>query len=93
MERWSGSPEETAARRENGVLFGSGLVGGEGLLGVVVAGVVFWQRISAEDPRQLIPLPFEIGHEWGGAIILQALALAAFAVLAFTFAGRCRAKS
>ncbi|HXV59330.1 MAG TPA: oligopeptide transporter, OPT family [Vicinamibacteria bacterium] len=36
-ERGAGSEERVRERREGGVLFGSGLVGGEGLLGVAIA--------------------------------------------------------
>jgi uncharacterized oligopeptide transporter (OPT) family protein len=36
-ERTAAGPEDAAERRERGVLFGSGLVGGEGLLGVGIA--------------------------------------------------------
>jgi putative OPT family oligopeptide transporter len=55
--------EERRRRREQGVLFGSGLVGGEGVLGVVVAGVVFWQSVKAA-PGQDVSLPLEIGYQW-----------------------------
>jgi putative OPT family oligopeptide transporter len=100
MERRSRSDKEKAARREDGVLFGSGLVGGEGLLGVVIAGVVFYQKWKAENPRDVIPLPLEIGQDWSNAVlptvldphvIPNILAVVVFAVLAFTFARRCRA--
>ena len=100
MQRQGQSNSEKATRRENGVLFGSGLVGGEGLLGVVIAGVVFYQKWSVEDPREIMPLPFEIGQDWSNAIlptllepqvIPSALAAVVFFLLAFTFARRCRA--
>ena len=40
LEKSADSKEEAEARRERGVLLGSGLVGGEGLMGVIVAVVV-----------------------------------------------------
>jgi putative OPT family oligopeptide transporter len=43
LERSSRSEEEQVERRDKGVLLGSGFVGGEGLLGVAIAGVAFWQ--------------------------------------------------
>ncbi len=58
-----GDEDRQAERRERGVLLGSGLVGGEGLLGVLIAGVVFFQSVRAgagEKP----PLPLEIGYHW-----------------------------
>ncbi|NNE47773.1 MAG: oligopeptide transporter, OPT family [Rhodothermales bacterium] len=50
------SPEDKELRREQGVLFGSGLVGGEGLFGVAIAG---WAAYKAASPKG-------IGHEWAG---------------------------
>lgn len=51
------SEKEASSRRERGILFGSGLVGGEGLLGVAIAAVAF-TRGSA---------PSGIGFDWAGA--------------------------
>ncbi|MBT8400908.1 MAG: oligopeptide transporter, OPT family, partial [Rhodothermia bacterium] len=48
--------EEKESRREQGVLFGSGLVGGEGLFGVAIAG---WAAYKAQAPEG-------IGYEWAG---------------------------
>ena len=48
LARRAGSPDEAAGRRERGVLFGSGLVGGEGLMGVGVAGAAFYSGQSPE---------------------------------------------
>ena len=56
-ERRAKNEEETAAVRERGILFGSGLVGGEGLLGVGVAIVAV----------ALGKAPPGIGPEWAGA--------------------------
>jgi putative OPT family oligopeptide transporter len=41
LERRSSSEEEAIDRRDKGVLLGSGFVGGEGLLGVAIAGAAF----------------------------------------------------
>jgi putative OPT family oligopeptide transporter len=65
---------EAARRQEEGILFGSGLVGGEGLLGVGIAAVAF----------NLGRAPVGIGPEWAGAAA-PFVALAAFAALAFLF--------
>jgi len=63
MERRAATKEARRGRREQGVLFGSGLVGGEGVLGVLVAGVVFWQSMKA-TPGEKVRVPLEIGHQW-----------------------------
>ena len=79
LEKSASSGEEARLRRERGVLFGSGLVGGEGLLGVGIASVAFiWGA-----PRT----GFE--QEWLGPAAPWA-ALAVFAVLVVTFAQNCR---
>lgn len=70
IERSAPTPEAAAERRERGVLFGSGLVGGEGLLGVVIAAVAF----------RLGRAPEGFGFEWAGGAA-QWVALAAFALL------------
>ena len=41
-KRYVNDPDELAARREGGILFGSGLIGGQGLLSVIVAGWAFF---------------------------------------------------
>ena len=41
FERKAGSETDAATKRERGVLLGSGFVGGEGLLGVAIAGAAF----------------------------------------------------
>jgi putative OPT family oligopeptide transporter len=73
-ERRAADPDGAAGVRERGVLFGSGLVGGEGLLGVLVAisAVVFGRA------------PEGFGSQWAGAAA-QWLGLAAFLLLAFYF--------
>ncbi|MGH9457990.1 MAG: OPT family oligopeptide transporter [Thermoanaerobaculia bacterium] len=73
-ERRAPNADEAGARVERGILFGSGLVGGEGLVGVAIAGVAFYLGRAPEG----------IGFAWAGAAA-QGVALAAFALLAFYF--------
>ncbi len=58
MERRAASDEERKGRRERGILFGSGLVGGEGLLGV---GIAAWAVITATRPQGF-------GAAWAGPL-------------------------
>ncbi|MCP4246421.1 MAG: oligopeptide transporter, OPT family [bacterium] len=102
LERRAASPEERSERRERGVLFGSGLVGGEGLLGVAIAGVVVAQSVGAK-PGDKLPLPGEVGYTWaerlaewagvGGSAAQGApdlFAAAFFILLIWAFGRRCR---
>jgi putative OPT family oligopeptide transporter len=61
LDRSARSETEREGRRERGVLFGSGLVGGEGLLGVVIAGLAGWAAARGGSP-------WSIGTEWAGAL-------------------------
>jgi putative OPT family oligopeptide transporter len=72
VERKAKDDETRASWRERGILFGSGLVGGEGLLGVAIAGVAV----------ALGRAPGGIGYEWAGAAA-PFVALGAFAILAW----------
>lgn len=90
MERGARSEEEKTARRDRGILFGSGLVGGEGLMGVFVAGVVFYQNYPPDPTRGQVSLPGEIGLNWAGEGALKLFALTVFVALALLFAWRCR---
>jgi len=76
LERRARTSEESEARRERGVLFGSGLVGGEGLMGVVIAGMAAWAVARDQSP-------WSFGVAWAGAAApwLGALALAALVVV------------
>jgi len=56
LERRAASKGIAASLAEKGVLFGSGLVGGEGLVGVGIAGLAFF----------LGHAPNGIGHAWAG---------------------------
>ncbi|HVS03767.1 MAG TPA: oligopeptide transporter, OPT family [Thermoanaerobaculia bacterium] len=73
-ERTARSPEEAAGRRERGVLLGSGLVGGEGLLGV---GVALWVGIAGRAPQG-------IWVDWAGRLA-PLVAVVAFLLLAGWF--------
>ncbi|MEE9295654.1 MAG: oligopeptide transporter, OPT family [Phycisphaerae bacterium] len=81
--------EQRSARRERGVLVGSGLVGGEGLFGVVIAAVVF-VRLRGAPPGVRPPMPLEIGTDWGTPLATKLAAVAVFCVLAYVLARRCR---
>jgi putative OPT family oligopeptide transporter len=76
-ERRAASDEDRAGRRERGILFGSGLVGGEGLLGVAIAGAAGYAKWRGGTP-------WKIGYAWAGSAGPW-LALAVFAVLAYGF--------
>jgi len=89
IERGARTTEEREQRRERGVLFGSGLVGGEGLLGVIVAGVVFYKSIGAK-PGAGASMPLEIGHAWAPDAVTEFGALAVFAILALLLARSCK---
>ena len=78
LEKTARDGETRGRRRERGVLFGSGLVGGEGLLGVVVAAVAF-ARGSA---------PGGFGREWAGSWA-PAAGVALFLALVLLFRWRC----
>jgi len=90
------------SKREKGVLLGSGLVGGEGLMGVGVAGVIFLQKALERKPTATTQpgassqpvvdttLPFQIGTAWGSPGVLQLIALGVFGLLALAFVWRCR---
>jgi len=74
LERKARNPEEKADRREKGILMGSGLVGGEGLLGIGIAAVAFVQGSA----------PQGFGTEWAG-LLTPVVGLIAFAALMLLF--------
>ncbi len=74
VEKSAASPHDREERREQGVLFGSGLVGGEGLFGVAIAG---WAAYTGSTPSG-------IGTAWAGPYG-PFLALATFAALILLF--------
>jgi putative OPT family oligopeptide transporter len=73
-EKKSSNEEETSLRREKGVLLGSGLVGGEGLLGVGIAGVAVILQQAPEG----------IGYDWAGWLAPW-LSVLALVLLGWTF--------
>ncbi len=76
FEKRSNNAAQLEARREKGVLFGSGFVGGEGLLGVGIAAVAF-----AYGQK-----PAGFGTEWAGSEFMASIAGAVcFGLLAFWF--------
>ena len=73
--------EEKDARTERGILLGSGFVGGEGLLGVALAGVV---AVLGKRPAGL-------GTDWAGSeVVAMAAGTIAFALLVGWFARTVR---
>jgi hypothetical protein len=73
-ERRAANDDERSARVARGTLLGSGLVAGEGLVGVAIAGVAFY----------LGRAPGGIGSAWAGPLA-QWVSLAAFVMLAMWF--------
>ena len=76
FERRAGSKTDAATSRERGVLLGSGFVGGEGLLGVAIAGAAF----------MLGRKPDGVGTEWlGPHWLAEFVGLLAFGFLIVSF--------
>ena len=90
MERGGRTEEEKNDRRDRGILFGSGLVGGEGLMGVAVAGLVFWRNYPPDPAREVLPPPGQMGYAWASHLTVDLCALAVFGMLVYFFARRCR---
>jgi len=83
LEKRAANQEELEGRRERGVLLGSGFVGGEGLLGVGIAGVAFALNRKPEG----------IGTEWlGPEWLAETVGFAAFLVLVYWFVRRVKNK-
>lgn len=95
VERFARDKKAKTEQRERGILFGSGLVGGEGLIGVAIAGAVFAQKVSA-PPGAKTELPGFIGTTWaqthGVPWLPQILSAMLFAALAYALLARCRAR-
>ena len=84
LERRSRNEAEATGRRDRGVLLGSGFVGGEGLLGVAIAGVAFFQGAR----------PAGIGTGWlGPDWLVSAVSFGMFLVFAAWFVKRVRGRS
>ena len=77
LERKAVTEEERRARRDRGILLGSGLVGGEGLMGVLIAGAAGYAVSRGREP-------WSVGYEWAGAAA-EWLALALFVALIMFF--------
>jgi hypothetical protein len=84
LERSAANEEQAGQRRDSGVLLGSGFVGGEGLLGVAIAGVAFFQGAR----------PAGIGTGWMGPDWLASLiSFLVFVLFAAWFVRRIRSSS
>ncbi len=82
LERSSKNEGQATERRDRGVLLGSGFVGGEGLLGVAIAGVAFWQGAR----------PAGFGTGWlGPDWVVNVAGFVLFALFAAWFVRRVRA--
>ena len=77
LQRRAATDEERLARRDRGILFGSGLVGGEGLIGVVIAGAAGLAVSRGQAP-------WSLGFGWAGGGA-DWLALALFVALITLF--------
>ena len=76
-----GKDAERASRRsERGVLLASGFVGGEGLLGVGIAGAAFFKGSA----------PAGLGTDWARPWLVETVAILAFAAVAVLFIQRVR---
>jgi putative OPT family oligopeptide transporter len=81
LERRSRSDAEAIGRRDRGVLLGSGFVGGEGLLGVAIAGVAFFQGAR----------PAGVGTDWlGPDWLVNGVSFVVFLLFAAWFVKRVR---
>ena len=77
LQRRATTEQERVARRDRGILLGSGLVGGEGLVGVVIAGAAGLAVSRGQEP-------WSVGFAWAGAAA-DWLALALFVALIAVF--------
>ena len=77
LQRRAATDTDRVARRDRGILLGSGLVGGEGLIGVVIAGAAGWAISRGRTP-------WSLGDAWAGAAA-EWLALALFVALIVFF--------
>jgi putative OPT family oligopeptide transporter len=83
LEKDSKNEQQVSSRREKGVLLGSGFVGGEGLLGVAIAGVAFFQGAR----------PAGFGTGWMGPDwLVNIISFVAFLLFAAWFVRRVRAQ-
>ena len=81
LEKRATNQQDQEGRRERGVLLGSGFVGGEGLLGVGIAGVAFALNRKPEG----------IGTAWlGPQWLAESIGFAAFLILVYWFVRRVK---
>jgi putative OPT family oligopeptide transporter len=81
LERSARNEEQAIDRRDKGVLLGSGFVGGEGLLGVAIAGVAFVQGAR----------PAGFGTDWAGSeMMINLVGFVFFLLFAGWFVKRVR---
>ena len=82
LEKSSRDEQQATERRDRGVLLGSGFVGGEGLLGVAIAGYAFWQGSRPEG----------FGLDWlGPDWVANLVSFLFFLLFAFWFVRRIKA--
>ena len=87
MQRRARTAQEKTSYRENGILLGSGLVGGQGIMGVLIAGIVVYQTTTSE-PGTKTKMPFELSG-WADGILPDLLGAGLFVLLVAVFARRC----
>jgi len=82
-KRCGGDEKKVQERRERGILFGSGMVGGDGIIGVAIAAYALYTKKK----------PGGIGSAWAGGDVGQTLlALAPYVLLAFLLIRATRLK-
>ena len=81
LQRSAANEEDADRRQERGILLGSGLVGGEGLMGVAIAASAGYAAARGQTP-------WSIGYEWAG-VAAPWLALGAFILLVAFFRKSC----
>ncbi len=87
MEKTSRSQELMESRREKGILLGSGLVGGAGLLGVLISATAY--LTLTKNPQTGKAESWKgVGVEWAGEYA-ELIGLAAFAIFVLFFYGIC----
>jgi putative OPT family oligopeptide transporter len=78
VEHWSKKRDDAEERRDQGVLFGSGLIAGEGLMGVVIAVVALYLG------RRVEGLGIDLPGIWGPAVSLAIFVAMAAMLLRLT---------
>lgn len=72
-----------AERREQGVLYASGLIAGAALVGVLIGGAIFWITQATDNPDAASI--WQLGHEWMDRLV----PFSSWVVGAGAFAGLC----